>query len=76
MKYTLILRYFANGSSPARFTAERGEITESRYAGQGMWVEPQGIFNSIEECLNEAENILKKDGYKFTRNELCVEESR
>jgi hypothetical protein len=74
MKYTLILRWYINCSSPARFTAEEGEITETRYAGMGMWVEPQGVFDSVEECLNEAENKFKSAGCNFKRNEFCVEE--
>jgi hypothetical protein len=76
MKYTLVLRYFVNNSEPARFTAENGEITKPRYAGMGMWVEPQGVFNSIEECLNEAENKFKEAGCNFKRvGERHVEES-
>lgn len=75
MKYTLVLRWFVNHSEPARYTAEEGEKTESRYAGQGMWVVPEGVFNSIEECLNEAENKFKKSGCNFKRFETYVEES-
>jgi hypothetical protein len=75
MKYTLILRYFVNGAEPAFYRAEEGEILETRYAGQGMWVVPEGVFNSIDECLNEAENKFKEAGYTFIRNGNCVTES-
>jgi len=74
MKYTLILRYFINGMEPAFFTAEEGEITETDYAGQGMWVEPQGIFDSIEEALDEAEKKFTDAGCNFKRTENMVKE--
>lgn len=74
MTYTLMLRYFVNGMYPAFFRAEEGEITETRYAGQGMWVQPEGIFSSVEEALNEAENKFKEAGCNFVRTENMVEE--
>jgi hypothetical protein len=75
LRYTLVLRYYVNGAEPAFYTAEAGERFETRYAGQGMWVVPEGVFDSIDECLDEAENKFKDAGYTFIRDGDCVMES-
>lgn len=75
MPYTLMLRYYINGQYPAFFKAEKGEITTIRYAGQGMWVEPKGIFNSVEEALDRAEELFEEAECNFIRNGNIVEEA-
>ena len=76
MRYQLVLRYFVNGCEPAWYTVEPGESIEESYAGQGMWVFPECVVNSVEEGLVEAERLFSSRNCKCVREGNKVIESR